>query len=496
LKLEELINEFIHIKNLPDIDITDLNLDSRKVKGGCLFFAYPGTQVDGRDYIKEAVDCGAVAVLYEPEDEDRKIKWISEVPIIPVRNLAQKTGYIAAKFYHNPSHDMLVIGITGTNGKTSGSYLLANALQLLGKKTAIIGTMGSGLPGDLCQVEHITTPDPITLQAAIKRFYVQGVECVVIEASSHALDQGRVAGVEFDMGIFTNLTRDHLEYHGSIANYTKAKRKLFALPALKYAVLNIADPVGLGWFNELKQKDDLKIMVFSQKEIKKEIKNLIYINNVGLHANGFDCNVFTPYGQGQLKSSLLGRFNIDNLLVVLSSLLLLGYPLDKVLKVIAQLQTVPGRMATYGGKCKPLVVVDYAHTADALFKALSSLKEHCQGKLFCIFGCGGSRDRAKRTGMAQVAEKLADHVIITDDNPRLEDPDAIIKDILTGFDKPELVQVERNRELAIRKTIQSANKGDIILLAGKGHENYQIVGDKYLPFSEAEIVKQTLKSSL
>jgi UDP-N-acetylmuramoyl-L-alanyl-D-glutamate--2,6-diaminopimelate ligase len=531
---------------LPDINISGLTLDSRKVKSGDIFFAYRGQSIDSKQFINQVIAKGAAAILCDTPQSQAALTWKKNIPIISIPDLKEKIGLIAARFYDNPSRDMLIIGITGTNGKTSISYLLASALQKLGrKKVGLIGTLGYGTIEALTPSIY-TSPNPIMLQRILYDFKQQGIDTVIMELSSHALDQKRFAGINIKFGTFTNLTHDHLDYHQNITQYEAAKRILFEMPSIQYGIFNLDDPVGLKWFKQFQNNftaygytlhsDKVDInqnMSFalcakpslpdggSQGEnrnsppespcanllragdINKEqvsqatklVENLIVANNFQAQSNRISADITTPWGNGKLTSPLLGRFNISNLLAVISNLCLLKYNLNKILSIIPTLQSVPGRVQTFSSKNKPLVVVDFSHTPDALQQALQTLQEHCQGKLFCVFGCGGDRDRDKRPKMAEIAEKLADHVIVTNDNVRFEDPQQIADDILAGFTHPNLVQVELDRQKAITATIQQAHSQDIVLLAGKGHEPYQIIGDKRLPFSDIEIVKNLFAES-
>jgi UDP-N-acetylmuramoyl-L-alanyl-D-glutamate--2,6-diaminopimelate ligase len=497
--LKSLLQNIIETDAISDVEIKGLTLDSRETKPGDLFFAYLGKTLDGKQFIDQAIAQGACAILCDtakssniknfktldpavkPRDDGQK----NSIPIIGIPNLIEKIGLIATNFYNNPSREMLVIGITGTNGKTSTSYLLANALQKLGKKVGLIGTLGYGTI-DALNPSIYTSPSPIMLQRILHDFKQQNIDTVVMEVSSHSLQQKRCAGVNIKFGTFTNLTHDHLDYHKTMEEYAAAKEQLFTMPSIQHGIFNLDDPIGLSWFKQF--KNNFKVFGYTLKS--KSDKNIIAAKNIQAHPDGICANIISPWGKGELKSALLGHFNITNLLAVISNLCLIGYDLNKVLAIIPTLQSVPGRMQVLGGKNKPLVVVDFSHTPDALQHALQTLREHCHGKLFCMFGCGGDRDRDKRPKMAKIAEQLADQIIVTNDNVRFEDPQQIANDILAGFTKPDKVIVELDRVKAIQLAIQQASSRDIILLAGKGHEPYQIIGDKRLPYSDIEIVKK------
>lgn len=481
LKLSELIK---HCWDLPielQQDITGLSLDSRQVQAGDLFFAYPGTYLDGRNFIQEAIQKGAHAVLSEVKGEMQVI-WEEGVPVIAVPDLQQKLGQIAAKFYGYPANDMQIIGVTGTNGKTSCTHFIAAVLQQLDIPCGVIGTLGSGLYGQI-QAGNLTTPDAVTLHKTFAKLRDQGAKAVAMEVSSHSLDQGRVNGIDFAVGVFTNLTRDHLDYHGNMQAYGQAKQRLFNIS--QQAVINIDDAFGQTIFSTLKAKKNAIPYGLTHAEG-------VYADTIKLDVSGMSAHIKTPWGQGNLHTKLIGKFNLSNILAALSTLCLLNVPLEATLTCIETLSAVPGRMQALGGEEKPLVIVDYSHTPDALEKALTAVRQHCHGKLFCVFGCGGDRDKGKRPLMAKIAEKYADQVIVTDDNPRTEKATQIVADILQGFERPTAVTIQHDRSKAIRDVIQYAKSGDCILVAGKGAETYQLVGEQKLPFSDIEQVRESL----
>jgi UDP-N-acetylmuramyl-tripeptide synthetase len=446
--------------------------------------AYPGTHSDGRQYIAQAIAAGASAVLWESQD----FAWnpAFNVANLGVNQLKQQVGQIAAEFYQYPSRKFGMVGVTGTNGKTSVSQWIAQALLALDKKVAVIGTIGNGFIGaegqGLTEASN-TTPDAILLQAMLADYAQQGAENVGMEVSSHGLDQGRVNGVEFDIAVFTNLTRDHLDYHETMDAYASAKQKLFNWPNLRMAVLNIDDSFGRKVAESLRE-NDLPCMTYGLKEGDVRARELV------LNQYGIIMKVLTPQGEAVLVAPVFGRFNAYNLLAVLSTLLARQVPLDDAVAAIAKIKSVSGRMQQFGGGDKPLVVVDYAHTPDALENVLMSLREQTQGKLICVFGCGGNRDSGKRPLMGAIAEKLADHVVVTSDNPRSESPALIIEQIVSGM----VVQpsIAPDRAIAIQQTIKFANKDDIVLVAGKGHEDYQEVGGVKMPFSDIATAKEAL----
>lgn len=492
VSLKLLIDGIITFSVQQDIPIKSLVLDSRQATPGSLFFAYPGASFDGRHYIKQAIAQGASAIIYEATDGFMPpLAHESSTCFIPAEHVQAIIGLIAARFYGEPSQHMRVIGVTGTNGKTSSCLFLAAALHEAQQPVGLLGTVGNGLYGDLKASTH-TTLDAITLQQTLAEFYEQGVKHVVMEVSSHALCQGRVNGVCFDTAIFTNLSHDHLDYHGDFANYAAAKRRLFNFPKLRTAIINGDDMYGQHWLQEL--SDKVATYAYSLNAALHNVLQtpLIVARTVQLSTHGMTAQVESPWGNGILQARQLGRFNLSNLLAVFSALGAGGMPIDRILAKLANLPSVPGRMETYGGQLLPTVIVDYAHTPDALKQVLITLRELCGGKLWCIFGCGGDRDKSKRPLMGEIVERYADTVIVTDDNPRFEDPKAIVKDILQGLQQPQAAIIEHDRARAIAHAINCAQPADIILVAGKGHESYQIVGEQKLLFSDALTAKRLL----
>lgn len=454
--------------------IRELTLDSRKVRPGDLFLAVPGTQQDGRVHIADAIARGAAAVAFEAEGALEMTASSSE--LVAIKGLAKQLSAIAGRFYGEPSRVLHLIGITGTNGKTSVSQLLAQALDLLGQRCGIVGTLGNGFYGALEQGLH-TTPDPIGVQATLADMKNAGARAVAMEVSSHGLHQGRVAALAFDVAVLTNLSRDHLDYHGSMQAYAEAKAALFAWPNLRCRVLNLDDAFG----RELAGAEHASRLI-SYSLIDPDA--YLYCRDAQFNEQGVRVTLVTPRGEGSLRSSLLGRFNLSNLLAVVGTLLGMDYPLDEILKTLPQLQGPIGRMQRLGGVKQPLVVVDYAHTPDALEKVLEALRPHVKGRLLCLFGCGGDRDNGKRPLMAAVVERLADSVLVTDDNPRSEAPAAIFSDIRGGFLSPAAVQFVHGRGQAIAQLIAAASADDVVVLAGKGHEDYQEINGVRQPFSD------------
>jgi UDP-N-acetylmuramoyl-L-alanyl-D-glutamate--2,6-diaminopimelate ligase len=473
--------------------ISGLALDSRLVKPGDLFLAYVGTHLDGREYIAEALAQGANAILAEA-NTFLIASSLSSVPIVLVPDLKQHVSQIAATFFEHPGKSLRIVGITGTNGKTSCSHFIAAILQQLNHPCGVIGTLGSGIFGHL-QFTGLTTPDAVALQATFADFVKQKVNTVAMEVSSHSIDQGRIQDIEFSVGIFTNLTRDHLDYHGTMENYAATKKRLFDNPHLQRAVINADDAFGQDLIASLSATKEIYSYGIKGQHPLSAIAPSVIADNVKLDDTGVSATVHTPWGTGELQAALIGQFNLSNLLAVLTTLCLLEVPLADALTGISRLRSVPGRMETFGGNHQPLVVVDYAHTPDALEKVLIALRHHCKGQLFCVFGCGGDRDKGKRPMMAKIAERYADSIVITDDNPRHEVPAQIVADIMEGFCQAEQrrpVIVEHDRSQAIQDVIQCAAPGDCVLIAGKGAETYQQIGDTKIAFSDVEQVKISL----
>ncbi|NOS97426.1 MAG: UDP-N-acetylmuramoyl-L-alanyl-D-glutamate--2,6-diaminopimelate ligase [Methylotenera sp.] len=461
---------------------TGITADSRSVQGGALFLAYKGAKTDGRDYIMQAIKAGAAAVVWEQESFTWNADW--QVSNAPVQDLKQKVGQIAAEFYGRPSSKLAMIGVTGTNGKTSVSQWIAQCLTALGKKTAVLGTIGNGFLGNQTTATH-TTPDAILLQGMLAEYVAQRADAVVMEVSSHGIDQGRVNGVEFDIAVLTNLSRDHLDYHETMEAYGDAKQKLFAWDGLSAAIVNVDDAFGSELANTLKtQGKPCTTYGFEMADVLG--------SNLKLHDAGLSMQVVTSQGAALLAAPVLGRFNAYNLLAVLATLLALKVNLADAVGAIAKIKPVLGRMQQFGGGDMPLVVVDYAHTPDALEKVLSTLKEQAQGQLICVFGCGGDRDAGKRPLMGAVAGKLANVVIVTSDNPRSEDPSAIIGAVASGMQGK--FSIEPDRAIAIQQAVQLAKPGDIVLVAGKGHENYQEISGIKHPFDDVLVAQAALKA--
>jgi UDP-N-acetylmuramoyl-L-alanyl-D-glutamate--2,6-diaminopimelate ligase len=465
-----------------DLAITGLVQDSRAVRPGDAFVAIAGFGAHGLGFVDAARAAGAGAILFEPPAPP-------ELPVpdgaIAVPGLRARMGAMADHFHGRPSRAMTLVGVTGTNGKTSTVQLLAQAWALRGLRSGSVGTLGAGLHGQVVPT-GFTTPLVLQMHALLAELRDAGAQAVAMEVSSHALDQGRVDGVHFDVAVFTNLTRDHLDYHGDMASYGAAKARLFAWPELRAAVVNLDDAFGRELLASLPA--NVRGIGVSAQGAQADVR----ARNVVLDDNGIGFDLIVGDDRAGVQSPLLGRFNVDNLLAVAGVLHALGAGADAIAATLSQLQPVAGRMNRLGGGAQPLVVVDYAHTPDALEQALASLRAHVRGRLLCVFGCGGERDVGKRPLMAAIAERGADLVIVTDDNPRGEDGDAIVADIRAGFAKPDAVSVQRDRAAAIARAIGEAGPGDIVLVAGKGHEPYQEVAGVRHPFDDTVVARDAL----
>jgi UDP-N-acetylmuramoyl-L-alanyl-D-glutamate--2,6-diaminopimelate ligase len=485
MRLAELLPD---VAGVPaDLVVSGLVLDSRDVKRGHAFVAIAGFGAHGLLFTDQARGAGASAILFEPPAS-------AEIPApadaIAVPGLRARMGAMADQFHGRPSHAMTMVGVTGTSGKTSTVQLLAQALTLLGTRSGTIGTLGAGLHGEAVAT-GFTTPLVLQMHALLAQLRDAGAQAVAMEVSSHALDQGRVDAVHYDVAVFTNLTRDHLDYHGDMASYGAAKARLFSRPGLRAAVVNIDDAFGRELLAAL--PDGVRGIGTSSQGAQGDVR----AENVVLGADGLAFDLVLGDERRSIASPLLGRFNVDNLVAVAATLHALGEDADAVAKVLPQLQPIPGRMNRLGGLMPdgsrlPLVVIDYSHKPDALQQALDSLRGHLHGRLTCVFGCGGERDRGKRPQMAAIAEAAAESVIVTDDNPRGEDGDAIVADIMAGFADAAKVVVERDRRKAIERAIAAAGPDDIVLVAGKGHETYQEVAGVKHPFDDGAVARAAL----
>ncbi len=465
------------------VPLADITADSRAVKLASTFVAYPGTVLDGRAFISEAIARGAAAVLWERRGFEWDERW--EIPNLGIDGLRERISEIAGHIYGNPSEALWMVGVTGTNGKTSVSQWIASACEGLGRRSAVIGTLGNGLVGERVEAKN-TTPDAIVLQRLLADYRRRGARVAAMEVSSHGLDQARVAGIKYDVAVFTNLTRDHLDYHHSMDAYAEAKYRLFSAHGLKAAVINVDDEWGARFAPRV-QGGGRDVITFGTKADARLVASRIRLDESGV---GF--HVSSEWGSGEVDAPVLGAFNVSNLMAVIGALIAGGFTLAQALRAASALEPVPGRLERLGGGARPLVVVDYAHTPDALEKALEALRPAVSHRLICVFGCGGDRDAGKRPIMGAIASRLADHVIVTSDNPRGEDPRKIIAQVLEGIpgDKAEAFE---DRQVAIFSAVHQAGRGDVVLLAGKGHETYQEIAGARAPFSDREVALAALE---
>ena len=482
--------------NALGVQVRGVSADSRAVAAGEVFLAYPGHggKYDGRSYIADAVKRGAAAVLWEREG----FGWPEKirVPNFPVDGLKALAGPLAGEVYGAPSEQLTMVGVTGTNGKTSVSQWVAQALSACGRQCGVIGTLGAQF-GSWNEPVPNTTPDAIVLQRTLKRMFDAGAAACAMEASSIGLDQARVAGVAFDIAVFTNFTRDHLDYHGSVAAYEKAKTTLFRWPSLTHAVVNIDDPMGVRLMAQIGEDVTRIAYCIAGKSAVPEFvedEGRLTASAIRYDDTGLAFDLASDWGHAKVKVPVWGEFNVSNLLAVIGSLIAAGVGFDQAVTAVQTLAPLPGRMNALSFPDAPLAVIDYAHTPDALEQALKALRPIADsrgGALAVVFGCGGDRDAGKRPQMGAVAARLADRVLVTSDNPRSEDPLDIIRQILPGA--PGAL-VEADRRLAIGKALRESQSRDVLLIAGKGHEDYQEIGGKRLPFSDHEVARIALEN--
>ena len=466
------------VDGAPDVTVTGLTADSREVMAGDLFIALRGEHHDGRRYLPDAAAAGAVAALVETVPAG----GFDDLPVVLVPDLRQRLGSIASHFFGEPSRALHVTAVTGTNGKTTVSQLFGQLVRNAGYSCGVIGTLGASLDGSIVDTLH-TTPDAIALQRILAQWASEALPFVSMEASSHALDQGRLNAVDVDTAIFTNLTRDHLDYHGDMAAYGEAKARLFAFPSLRSAVLYGGDPFSA----PLRARLAPGVTAITYGD---DAGCDVRISRLEATASGLRCRLASPWGEVALRCPLVGTFNALNVAAAIAAALVAGLPLDDVAAGAEQLRPVPGRMEPLRMPGAPLVVVDYAHTPDALAKVIDALREQCRGRVSVVFGCGGDRDRGKRVLMAQAVSQRADFAVITSDNPRGEDPAAIIAEVAAAMDGAFTSRIDRSE--AIRFAIESASERDCVLIAGKGHEDYQIVGAERRPFSDRDVASAVL----
>jgi len=485
------------------VPIKNLVTDSRLIKPGDTFLAYAGEVTDGRKFIPRAIAAGANAVLWDPQNFSWNPEW--RIPALAINELRNKAGLIASYVYGNPSQKLWMVGITGTNGKTSCSHWYAQAMTSLGRKTAVLGTLGNGFSGKL-EIAENTTPEATVLQRSLARFVERGAHSVAMEVSSHGLVQGRLNGTAFSIAVLTNLSREHLDYHQDMDSYAAAKARLFFWPELKYAVINMDDVLGVELSRQLANKSIRTIgygFRYPEERYSNQFK-MVYGSNLKVNIGGIEFDIEFEDNHEHLRIGLLGKFNASNLLAVVATLLASGISLPDAVRSLQSVQPIPGRMEKYEEVDQPIIIVDYAHTPDALEKVLCTLRELSRTagqkkgaigenvRVFCVVGCGGDRDKGKRVLVGEVATRLADEVIFTSDNPRTEDPLSIIKDIVAGAGTKNY-QIEPDRALAIYQAIDNAHTGDIVLIAGKGHEKFQEIKGQKIPLNDAEVVQQVLK---
>lgn len=468
--------------------ISHLELDSRKVTQGATFIAVQGHAVDGRNYITSAIERGANAVIAQADEAHphASVQLVAGVPVVYIQNLNHELSALAKQLY--PLDDMKLVGVTGTNGKTTITQLIAQWLELLAQRAAVLGTTGNGFLDDLKPAAN-TTGSAIEIQQTLSRLEGLGAKYTAMEISSHGLVQGRVKTLPFEVGVFTNLSRDHLDYHGTMEEYERAKLSLFTEHQCHTAVINVDDRVGAKWVAQLDNAISVSLSPLNSEQA-------VFASKVTYSEQGISLVFAGCFGEGELTVPLIGEFNANNVLVAFTTLLALGFEKQSLVDTAHQLKPVLGRMELFQTTGKAKVVVDYAHTPDALEKALMALRVHCHGKLWAIFGCGGDRDSGKRPMMAEIGERLADQVILTDDNPRSESPQAIVKDMLAGMSQPELAVVEHDRFKALAHALEHGTEHDIILLAGKGHEDYQVLASETIHYSDRESAQQLLEITL
>ncbi|HEY5776626.1 MAG TPA: UDP-N-acetylmuramoyl-L-alanyl-D-glutamate--2,6-diaminopimelate ligase [Xanthomonadales bacterium] len=479
MNLHELLEGWVD--GVPAVRLTGIGLDNRSIQPGEAFVAVKGQLGHGLDYARAAVAAGAAAVIHDGLQDVPELG----VPAIRVAGLGDRLGELASRFYAAPSEQMQIAGVTGTNGKTSVAHFLAQSWQRVYGHAGMVGTLGYGPVGHL-QSGDRTTPDALRLQHVLSDCVKAGVERLAMEVSSHALQQHRCQTVQFDAAIFTNLSRDHLDYHADMAEYAAAKRRLFTDHAPSFAIINHDDAYGRQWFGELNGgMQMLSFGLHKGAELRAKIRSV--------DIDGMTIRITGPWGSEEVHTSLLGAFNVSNLLAAAGTLILMGMPWHVVLHQIEVMQPVPGRMMRMGGQAgQPVVVVDYAHTPDALESALNAVRAHLSGKLVCVFGCGGNRDQGKRPQMGRAAEMLADDVFVTSDNPRNESASKIIEDVIAGLEQPGRATIEPDRAAAIRRAIANCKPGDVVLVAGKGHETWQEIGGDRIPFSDENVILHAL----
>jgi UDP-N-acetylmuramoyl-L-alanyl-D-glutamate--2,6-diaminopimelate ligase len=492
ITLKELLSPWVAVTDLSQISA--LTVDSRSVSNGCLFVAIKGHALDGRNFISAAIKAGAIAVIADADElhVNGTTAVQDGVPIIYMDQIARILSALAGRFYQAVDRKMTLVGITGTNGKTTISQIIAQWATLLGQRAGVMGTTGNGLLESLTPAKN-TTGNAIEIQQTLFELEQMGAQLTALEVSSHGLVQGRVKALDFSAAVFTNLSRDHLDYHGDMEQYGLAKKVLFTEHQCSAAIINADDSVGYQWLTELPQAVAVSVEQRDLSELKGE---KLWATSVQYSTKGIEMEIDSSWGACQLTVPLIGAFNASNVLLAMATLLTQGYSIERLVDTAPQLNAVIGRMELFQVSNRPdapKIVVDYAHTPDALEKALLALRVHCEGKLWSIVGCGGDRDTGKRPMMAEIAERLSDNVILTDDNPRTEDPKRIIDDMLAGVSNPDDIFVEHHRFDACQLALKGASEGDIILLAGKGHEDYQVFDSGNVHYSDRETAATLLQ---
>jgi UDP-N-acetylmuramoyl-L-alanyl-D-glutamate--2,6-diaminopimelate ligase len=482
VRLDELL---AGLAEAPAIEVGGLRLDGRAIRAGEAFVAVQGLTSHGLDFVGQALERGARAVLFDPGEAAAPM-LPAGVLAVAVPALRSRLGAIADRCYGSPSARLSIAGVTGTNGKSTCAWLLAEAASRLECRTAYVGTLGAGFPPSLAPGSH-TTPDVLSTHRVLAELAGAGAERVAMEVSSHALDQQRLAGVRLEIAAFTNLTRDHLDYHGTMPDYAAAKRRIFGLPGVAQAVINVGDPIGLEFARALPPQVELTA-VSTGVAAPTAAGRFVQAVAVQTSATGLRLALRGHFGERELRSPLIGGFNAENLVIVLGMLLAWGHEADAAIEALATAAAPPGRMESFPAQSGALAIVDYAHTPDALAKVLEAARCHAAGRLRVVFGCGGERDAGKRAAMGGIAERLADDVFVTDDNPRREDPERIVAMILAGMQVPAGARVIRDREGAIAAALADTGKGDVVVVAGKGHERQQIVGTTARDFSDRDCV--------
>ena len=485
------------LAGVDDIPLGGITQDSRQAGANDVFIALQGATSHGLAFAQQAVDAGARVVLWDDADTDQQsvLDVLAEQAIcLQVTGLQHKTGEIASRFFDHPSRDLYLIGVTGTDGKTSVSHYLAQCLNTESSPCGVLGTLGNGLVDSLAPT-GLTTADAVQVQQSLADLLDRGAVAAAMEVSPHGLDQGRVDAVEFDTAVFTNLSQDHLDYHKTMDSYFEAKSKLFETAGLKSAVINLDDEFGR--LLARKYRHRLTVYGFSTAEditpIEQDADFIVHAKRITPGPHGFEVNVATPKGSGYFELGLLGEFNVSNALAVLATMLLNNIAFEESLKRLQALHPVAGRMELVVTDNMPTVIVDYAHTPQGITAACRAARLHFDGEFWCVFGCGGDRDREKRPLMARAAERVADHVVVTSDNPRHEDPQSIIDQINAGFSNPDSVSAYIDRREAIAFALTQAAPEDVVLIAGKGHESCQIIGDKYIGFDDRDVARAFFK---